>query len=167
MELDYRQVTQAELVVVHKLESESYPEDEAASLEMFVYRWTEAPGLTLACFHRDEMMGFVCGTRYNRDSITHESMNKHIPSGKSVCIHSVVVKSEHRRKGIALRLLNKYTQTVASGQEDVTQILLICKSSLIPLYTRAGFTLRGKSDVVHGKDPWYELVLPLTGFIGR
>ena len=24
---------------------------------------------------------FVCGTRYNRDTITHDSMNKHVPSG--------------------------------------------------------------------------------------
>ena len=34
-----------------------YPEDEAASLEQFEYRWTEAPELTLAGFHGDEMVG--------------------------------------------------------------------------------------------------------------
>ena len=53
-------------------------------------------------------------------------------------------------QGIALQLLDSYIRTVDSEQSDVTHILLICKSNLIPLYTRAGFILRGKSEVVHG-----------------
>ena len=54
-------------------------------------------------------------------------------------------------QGVAVKLLDNYVQAVKSEQKDVSQILLMCKSNLIPLYTRVGFVLRGKSDVVHGE----------------
>ena len=34
-----------------------YPEDEAATYEMLLYRWKEAPDLTLAGFRGEEMIG--------------------------------------------------------------------------------------------------------------
>lgn len=166
MDLEIRQITRDEIEQIHQLEAESYPDDEAASFDMFLYRWKEAPDLLLAAFHDQELIGFVCGTRYHGDTITNECMKMHIPHGKSVCIHSVVVKSMYRRRGIALQLLDSYIRTMDSEQSDVTHILLICKSNLIPLYTRAGFILRGKSEVVYGKDPWYELALPCNGANG-
>lgn len=40
----------------------------------------------------------------------------------------------------------------------MAQVRLICKDNLIGLYQRAGFELVGPSDVVHGAEPWFEMV---------
>ncbi|KAL4236023.1 hypothetical protein ACF0H5_004410 [Mactra antiquata] len=160
-QVSFRTLNLDEVPNMHSMESQSYPDDEAASYDMLVYRQTEAPGLQLGCYLNGNMIGFVCATRYHGKTLTHESMGMHIPSGGSVCIHSVVVKKDHRRKGYALKMLHKFVDKVKKEEKNVTKILLICKSDLIPLYTRAGFVLNGKSDVVHGKDTWYELEIPL------
>ena len=47
-------------------------------------------------------------------------------------------------------MLSSFIGKVKSEQVGVTRILLLCKSNLIPLYTKAGFQLVGKSAVVHG-----------------
>jgi hypothetical protein len=38
---------------------------------------------------------------------------------------------------------------------------LICKELLIPLYQGAGFKLVGKSAIVHGQDPWFDMIMQL------
>ena len=53
-------------------------------------------------------------------------------------------------QGIALRMLKHYIEHVRKTETDVNKILLICKAHLIPLYTKAGLTLVGPSDVIHG-----------------
>ncbi|XP_045157930.2 uncharacterized protein LOC123524090 [Mercenaria mercenaria] len=163
VDIKVKEVTNIELYRIFTLESESYPADEAASYDMLVYRHTEAPDLLLGGYLHGDLVGFICATRYHGKELTHESMNMHIPNGESVCIHSVVVRKDQRRKGIALQMLQEFVERVKAEQVDVARILLICKSNLIPLYTRAGFELVGKSAVVHGKDPWYELQISLTG----
>ena len=47
------------------------------------------------------------------------------------------------------------------GDAVIQRILLICHQNLIPLYERVGFKLVGKSPVVHGPDPWFEMRLDL------
>lgn len=34
---------------------------------------------------------------------------------------------------------------------------MITKQGLVQLYEKAGFVMRGESEVVHGKDTWYEM----------
>jgi hypothetical protein len=43
------------------------------------------------------------------------------------------------------------------SEENLIQILLICKSDLINFYQNVGFYLIGESEVVHGKDKWFEM----------
>lgn len=40
----------------------------------------------------------------------------------------------------------------------MTEMRLICKEPLVPLYAKAGFREVGPSPVVHGADPWIEMV---------
>jgi hypothetical protein len=42
----------------------------------------------------------------------------------------------------------------AGGCPHLRSIRLLCKENLIQLYEKAGFTLIGPSDVVHGQDMW-------------
>ncbi|CAN0077984.1 unnamed protein product, partial [Sphacelaria rigidula] len=46
-------------------------------------------------------------------------------------------------------------------QPRVKRICLIAKSKLLHMYAGVGFTLRGPSSVVHGKDQWFEMRMDL------
>ena len=39
-------------------------------------------------------------------------MSEHDPSGSTLCIHSVCVAVEHRRKGLATSMLTQYCQNI-------------------------------------------------------
>lgn len=69
----------------------------------------------------------------------------------------VCVEKAQRRKGIAKRMLQGYRMMVQSMLPQVRSMHLICKQDLIELYRSAGFDLIGPSEVVHGKDQWYEM----------
>ncbi|KAK2187415.1 hypothetical protein NP493_166g03031 [Ridgeia piscesae] len=135
----------------YMLETEGYPADEAASYEQLVYRQREAPQLFLGYFEGSKLIGYVCCTKYPGPHLTEQSMKVHDPSADSVCIHSVCVAGDKRRQGVALKTLTCLVQHVRKTQNGIHRILLICKAYLIPLYTRAGFTLVGESNVIHGK----------------
>ena len=67
---------------VSKLESESYPSDEAASKENLLYRLENASNLFLGLFDENEkIIGYVCGTLSNEEKLTHESMFQHQNNG--------------------------------------------------------------------------------------
>ena len=84
-------------------------------------------------------------------------------SGSILAIHSVVVKPALRRRGIALRALRRYVHDVRRGRTCAT-IALIAKAPLLPLYRKAGFEVQGLSEIVHGRDPWFECALDATAF---
>ena len=88
-------------------------------------------------------------------------MHTHDHTGTSVCVHAVAVTDSHRRKGVASELLKEYIRRFqddpAVGSVRVDRILLICHDDLIALYSRVGFTLAGKSPVVHGPNEWFEM----------
>ena len=107
------------------------------------------------------IIGYICSTLASTENLTHESMEEHVSSGSSVCIHAVVVCSEHRGKGIALGMLKEYIKRLEearqAGENSYARLLLICHENLRGLYAKAGFDWLGKSDVVHGPEPWYEM----------
>jgi GNAT superfamily N-acetyltransferase len=86
------------------------------------------------------VIGYVCGTRAGSSQLTHESMAQHHPDGPLLCLHSVCVAAEHRRKGVASAMLREYLQqqkqiiAVTEAAARVRAIALICKENLIPLY---------------------------------
>lgn len=82
-----------------------------------------------------------------------------------MCIHAVCVVPAHRRKGIALSLLKEYISRLERARQEgakYARVLLITHEDLRSLYDKAGFDWLGRSDVVHGSLPWYEMrrVLP-------
>ena len=88
-------------------------------------------------------------------------MQTHDADGTVLCIHSVCVSSELRRRKIGLRLLKAYISTVKLSSPQVRSIRLICKPYLVHFYELAGFKVEGPSDIVHGKDQWIECALDL------
>jgi len=71
----------------------------------------------------------------------------------------------YQRKGIGLALLKEYVKRLqaaaSAGTATYERVLLIAHVDLIPFYEKAGFELIGKSDVVHGPRPWFELRIDL------
>lgn len=57
----------------------------------------------------------------------------------------------------ALNTIQAYVETIALTQPGVRRICLIAKAGLLGMYASAGFSLKGLSPVVHGKDPWFEM----------
>ncbi|KAJ3720375.1 acyl-CoA N-acyltransferase [Lentinula raphanica] len=158
-----------------EIELEGYPADEAASLESFQLRQSQAPELFLGAFKFKpnssspestdlELIAYICGTQSNSSQLTHSSMSQHVPDGLSVCIHSVCVSKDYRRQGVGLGLLKEYVNRLRDlrrSKADIERILLISHEELIPLYAKAGFKLVGESSVKHGERIWYEMKLEL------
>ncbi len=155
--LTTRQPTRADLDVLVALEARSYPPDEAASHETFAYRLDHAAECWLLGEIDRQVVGLVCGTRVAAERLEYESMHTHDPSGRNLCIHSVVVDAPWRRRGLGSRLLTAYLDHVEQSLPGVRQVSLIAKEHLVGFYQAAGFTLLGPSDVTHGRDPWFEL----------
>lgn len=128
------------------------------------YRQSHAPELFLGAYRFTEsgrtLVGYVCSTLSESLSLGHESMAFHVPGAPSICIHSVCVSPDYRRKCIGLNLLKEYVRRleVASHEGGVYErILLITHEELRGFYEKAGFEWVGKSSVVHGARPWFEM----------
>lgn len=167
--LSYRPVNTDDISRCYEIESSSYPEDEAASLENLQYRQQNA-GEYFMCATKphsetnyEHIIGFICSTRCNE--FTEESMSVHDASGQILAIHSVVVDASYRRQGVASAMMNKYLKQMLSmsnlvadtGQNGFSRILLLAKSNLLSFYVDCGFMVLRPSPIVHGKDVWYEL----------
>ena len=162
--LFYRPATGDDLTVIAEIESNSYPPDEAASPENLRYRVENAGDYFLVGCSAgsgpggaDEIVSYVCGTLNKGETLTHESMSTHDADGDTLCIHSVVTEGGHRRKQIGTKTLKAYMRWITTATPQVERVLLLCKRNLIGFYEGAGWKMVGESDVVHGKDQWYEM----------
>jgi predicted PhzF superfamily epimerase YddE/YHI9/ribosomal protein S18 acetylase RimI-like enzyme len=110
-----------------------------------------------------ELVGFVCATRCRQ--FRAESMSTHVPDGELLAIHSVVVKREHRRRGLGTAMLKDYLAFVAAdaaAETGLFKIVLLAKKELLSYYVDCGFAVTRPSPISHGKDTWYELELDLA-----
>jgi uncharacterized protein YciI/GNAT superfamily N-acetyltransferase len=168
--VQFRPATPEDLKVCFAIESASYPADEAASREALEYRQAEAaPYFRVATLATDllgdevpTVIGFCCGTRC--EEFTEESMSTtHIPDGKLLAIHSVVVDEQYRRQGIATVMLKEYMENVSSkanaadADDGIESTVLLAKSKLLSFYVNCGFAVLRPSPIIHGNELWYEL----------
>uniref|UniRef100_A0A0G4FCC2 N-acetyltransferase domain-containing protein n=1 Tax=Chromera velia CCMP2878 TaxID=1169474 RepID=A0A0G4FCC2_9ALVE len=152
---------------VYEVEIESYPEDEAASQEGIQMRLEEAPEHFCVLLQKGEegegdkssLAGFVNGTCTSGTTLTHETMETHEKDGRTLCIHSVVIHQDFRRRGVGSEMLKAYVRryTETGKQRGIDRILLLCHEYLLPFYEKTGFQLVGKSGVVHGSEVWFEM----------
>lgn len=140
-ELQLRRLSAEELHSALALEQASYPEDEAASEEALRYRQANAPEHFRGAFcqsaagDRPTLVGFVVGTRCIEDGLSEESMSTHVasPEAKTLCVHSVVVNAEHRRRGIGRWMLRAYIEAEVAST-NASRVYLMCKQHLIKFY---------------------------------
>ncbi|KAJ2451896.1 hypothetical protein EV183_003302 [Coemansia sp. RSA 2336] len=137
-ELEYRNLRDLkEAEAAWLIEKDGYPEDEAASLDNTNYRFTQAPHLFYGAFAGNELVGYVMSTQAASPLVTHESMSQHDPQGPTVCVHSVCVSAKWQRKGLATRLLEKYTEALRlynkTASAKISRLALISHKYLLPL----------------------------------
>lgn len=173
--ISYRPALAGDVQRCHEIEAASYPEDEAASLKSLRYRQQNAgdyfwvatlPMVEAAKLNGmddllgetgdgDMIIGFICSTRCNE--FTEESMTTHEEGGSIIAVHSVVVESQFRRKGIASAMMNNYLKQMVASANGFKRILLLAKSHLLGFYVENGYAVLRPSPIVHGKETWYEL----------
>lgn len=179
LEVAFRPACKEDVPQIAQLEAACYPADEAASLEKIAFRQASAGRYFLAMFATqqvaaaadadacggeaqhlpEKLIGFVNATLTSNAKLTHETMAKHEPEGNHLCIHSVAVDPTLRRRGLGQQLLRAYMTRIAEECPEVARVSLIAKESLAQTFycdAGVGFGLVGPSDVVHGKDLWYE-----------
>eukprot|EP01095_Lingulamoeba_sp_RSL-Kostka_P006296 TRINITY_DN1973_c0_g1_i1.p1 TRINITY_DN1973_c0_g1~~TRINITY_DN1973_c0_g1_i1.p1 ORF type:complete len:170 (+),score=38.72 TRINITY_DN1973_c0_g1_i1:83-592(+) len=145
---------------IYSLETSAFPEDEAASLESLKNRINQAGNLFYGIKKKetDELIGYICSTLSDKETLEHDSMLFHIENGNLLCIHSVVIKEEYQRRGLATKMMTLYVEQMKSI-ESITKIQLLCKDNLKGLYTKCGFSFNRISPVQHGQDHWNEMEL--------
>eukprot|EP00937_MAST-01D_sp_MAST-1D-sp2_P003217 g3217.t1 len=124
-------------------------------------RQRDAGEFFVGAYAGEDLVGFVCGTCCEGEELADETMSTHsvAPGATTLCVHSVVVAEEHRRQGVATRMLQSYVNRVQDRAPKVQRIMLIAKVHLLEFYTRSGFCVTRLSPVVHGADPWIEMKL--------
>ncbi|KAG1448079.1 hypothetical protein G6F56_009050 [Rhizopus delemar] len=168
MKLTYTPATLADLDIVSKYEEESYHPDEAASKEQLRtrigYASHSGPELFMVARDSDKIAGFLCSTLTHSDLVTDESMSAHEPEGRTICLHSVCVAPDMRKRGIATDLLKNWIaqlKEINTQKKKYDRIAIMSRPSLMSFYENVGFVNKGQSKVVHGPEPWIDCVLEL------
>lgn len=158
---EFRKAIIEDATAITLLEDNSYPPDEAATPAKISYRIEHANDFFYILKKNHQLIGFINGTVINEDTIHHESMSVHHPTGKTLVIHSVVVDKEYRRQKTASKMLQSYIQKIYE-LKSIDQILLLSKSNLLPFYLSNNFRFIKISPVVHGQETWMELGIHLN-----
>jgi hypothetical protein len=129
------------------------------SILLIRYRHSVAPQLFVGAYQDQNLIGFINATCSPSETLDHDSLTHHDPTGKNVLIHSVCVARNHRRAKVATRMLLEYLDRCT--QAGFLSVVLVCHDELKPLYMGVGFLDRGPSQLVHGSRPWSEMILHL------
>jgi len=175
-ELTYRKASPEDLPQLAELEAASYPEDEAATPNTIKFRIGEAADFFLVAELREDsgaerkekasasaIVGFVNGTLLKERKLAAEAMKHHDPRGTVLAIHSVVTNPRFRRRGWGQAMLREYIRRFEnashapdSALSQVDELVLLAHRHLLPFYEAVGFRTIGPSEVVHGKETWFE-----------
>lgn len=163
----------------HRIETQSYDQDDAATLELLRYRQKAAPHLFLGAFiplplpkvsgplsmsgpQPRKLIAFASGSASS--ALTARAMKIHSDDEFAwlVCLWSVCVASEYRRKGLGSKLIEEYIRRLRRAEEGEKKkgyecVALITHEESIPLFEKAAFKKLGVSHVNVGSGGWFEL----------
>jgi ribosomal-protein-alanine N-acetyltransferase len=125
---ELRRLQLRDLAAIEEIERASYPTPWSRS--MFAGELTKASSICLGAFDRETglLLGYLIISRYV--DAWH--------------LMNVAVAAEHRRSGIATRLLDRlFELTAGDGRRGYTLEVRVSNTSAIKLYERCGFRARG------------------------
>lgn len=159
--MNIRYATMADLDDIASVESECFPVLEAATKEEFEQRIKYYGNHFWLMFDDDKLIAFVDGFVTDEADLTdemYENASMHNENGAWQMIFGVNTLPEYRRCGYAKELIKK--AILDAGKQNRKGLVLTCKESLVPYYSKFGFIDEGITDKsTHGNVLWHQMRL--------
>ena len=159
--MNIRYATMADLDDIASVESECFPVLEAATKEEFEQRIKYYGNHFWLMFDEGKLIAFVDGFVTDEADLTddmYENASMHNENGAWQMIFGVNTLPEYRRCGYAKELIKK--AILDAGKQNRKGLVLTCKESLVPYYSRFGFVDEGITDKsTHGNVLWHQMRL--------
>ena len=159
--MNIRYATMADLDDIASVESECFPVLEAATKEEFEQRIKYYGNHFWLMFDDDKLIAFVDGFVTDEADLTdemYENASMHNENGAWQMIFCVNTRPEYRRCGYAKELIKK--AILDAREQNRKGLVLTCKESLVPYYSKFGFVDEGITDKsTHGNVLWHQMRL--------
>ena len=160
MTIYIRQATLSDLDTITQIEATCFPPAEAASKEQLRKRLQTFTQSFFVAEKEGKIVGFINGAIVDEKIISDamfEETTFHKPNGRYQSIFGLDVLPQYQHQGIATELMN---HMIASARETGKKgLILTCKETLIPFYSRFGYKNKGLSLSSHGGATWYDMIL--------
>jgi GNAT superfamily N-acetyltransferase len=104
------------------------------------------------------LVGFLNGLSTDENVFRDEfftDANLYNPNGKNVMLLGLDVLPEHRRQGIAKRLVSGYAKRERENGRQM--LILTCLQQKVNMYEKMGFVDRGIANSTWGGEEWHEM----------
>ena len=159
--MNIRYATMADLDDIASVESECFPVLEAATKEEFEQRIKYYGNHFWLMFDEGKLIAFVDGFVTDEANLTdemYENASMHNENGAWQMIFGVNTLPEYRRCGYAKELIKK--AILDARKQNRKGLVLTCKESLVPYYSKFGFVDEGITDKsTHGNVLWHQMRL--------
>ena len=159
--MNIRYATMADLDDIASVEAECFPVLEAATKEEFEQRIKYYGNHFWLMFDNDKLIAFVDGFVTDEANLTdemYENTSMHNENGAWQMIFGVNTLPEYRRCGYAKELIKK--AILDARKQNRKGLVLTCKESLVPYYSKFGFVDEGITDKsTHGNVLWHQMRL--------
>lgn len=159
--MNIRYATMADLDDIASVESECFPVLEAATKEEFEQRIKYYGNHFWLMFDEGKLIAFVDGFVTDEADLTdemYENASMHNENGAWQMIFGVNTLPEYRRCGCAKELIKK--AILDARKQNRKGLVLTCKESLVPYYSKFGFIDEGITDKsTHGNVLWHQMRL--------
>ena len=159
--MNIRYATMADLDDIASVEAECFPVLEAATKEEFEQRIKYYGNHFWLMFDSDKLIAFVDGFVTDEADLTdemYENASMHNENGAWQMIFGVNTLPEYRRCGYAKELIKK--AILDARKQNRKGLVLTCKESLVPYYSKFGFVDEGITDKsTHGNVLWHQMRL--------
>lgn len=159
--MNIRYATMADLDDIASVESECFPVLEAATKEEFEQRIKYYGNHFWLMFDEGKLIAFVDGFVTDEADLTddmYENASMHDENGAWQMIFGVNTLPEYRRCGYAKELIKK--AILDAREQNRKGLVLTCKESLVPYYSKFGFVDEGITDKsTHGNVLWHQMRL--------
>ena len=159
--MNIRYATMADLDDIASVESVCFPVLEAATKEEFEQRIKYYGNHFWLMFDEGKLIAFVDGFVTDESDLTdemYENASMHNENGAWQMIFGVNTLPEYRRCGYAKELIEKVI--LDARKQNRKGLVLTCKESLVPYYSKFGFIDEGITDKsTHGNVQWHQMRL--------
>ena len=159
--MNIRYATMSDLDDIASVESECFPVLEAATKEEFEQRIKYYGNHFWLMFDEGKLIAFVDGFVTDEANLTdemYENASMHNENGAWQMIFGVNTLPEYRRCGYAKELIKK--AILDARKQNRKGLVLTCKESLVPYYSKFGFVDEGITDKsTHGNVLWHQMRL--------